>query len=72
MVDHLVVGDAQYPRKELSVIGITAFVDHADGFDECLLENIVRHITVLDHHVDIVLHPAAVAFDKLGYGTPVT
>ena len=72
MVDHLVVGDAQNPRQELAVIGITALVDHTDSFDECLLKNIVRHIAVFDHHVDVVLHPAAMTFDEFGYGTPVT
>jgi len=72
VVDHLVVGDAQNPREELAVIGITALVDHTDGFDESFLKNILGDIAVLDHHVDIVAHTAAVSLDKPRYGVPVT
>ena len=68
MVDHLVVGDPQDPRKELAVIGIAAVVDHTNGFDESLLENIVRDIAILDHHVDVIADTAAVTLDQFGNG----
>ena len=71
MVDHLVVGDAQDPRQELAVIRITALVDDADGFDEGLLENIIGHVAILDHHVDVVAYTAAVTFDELGHSAPI-
>ena len=72
MVDHLVVRDTQNPRKELAVVGVAAFVDDAYDFDECFLEDVVRYVVVLDHHVNIVPNPTLVALDQFGNGTLIT
>ena len=72
VVDHLVVRDTQNPRKELAVVGVAAFVDDAYDFDECFLEDVVRYVVVLDHHVNIVPNPTLVALDQFGNGTLIT
>ena len=64
--------DAQNPREKLPVVRIAAVVDYTHGFDKCLLEDIFCNIAVLHHHIDVVAHTAAMAFDELGYGTLVT
>ena len=65
VVDNLIVGNTQQPREKLTHIGIAAFVDNTDSLDECLLQYIISHIGVLNHHTDIVADTTRVTFNKL-------
>ena len=72
MVDDLIVRDAEDPRQELAVVGVTTIVDNADSFDKGLLKDVVSHVVVLDHHSYVVANTVGVSVDKFGYGTSIT
>ena len=67
MVDYLIMGDAQHPREEFAVLGIATVVDEPQHAYQRLLKDIVGHVAILDHHMDVIENPPAVTVYKRGY-----
>ena len=58
IIYNLIVRNTQYPREKLAIINISALVDDTHHLDERLLKYVIGHVSVLDHHTDVVAHAA--------------
>lgn len=52
MINTLIVGDSQYPRKEFAFFIVLTGLDGINDFDENILENIIRKTFIFYHHHD--------------------